>query len=78
MGHPILQAECGRALPPFAPELNSTEIVWKYLSGNKLYNLLRNAYDTIVQGYKRARDFLITEPNRIRSIRTRDWACVTL
>jgi putative transposase len=54
------------------------EYVWEYLRANKLCNLVWNTYETIVQACKRAWDFLITDPDRIRSIGTRGWACVDL
>jgi hypothetical protein len=37
-----------------------------------------NTYENIVQACKRAWDFLITDPDRIRWIGTRGWACVNL
>jgi transposase len=65
-------------LPPYAPELNPMENVWEYLRANKLCNLVWDSYEAIVPACKRAWDFLITDPDRIRSIGTRDWACVSL
>jgi hypothetical protein len=65
-------------LPPYAPELNSMENVWEYLRSNKLCALVWNSYDDILAACKRAWDFLITDPDRIRSIGTRDWACVNV
>ena len=66
------------ALPPYAPELNPMENVWEYLRANKLCNLVWDTYESVVQACKRAWDFLITDPDRIRSIGTRGWACVNL
>ena len=65
-------------LPPYAPELNPMENVWEYLRANKLCSLVWDTYETIVQACKRAWDFLIADPDRIRSIGTRGWACVNL
>ena len=65
-------------LPPYAPELNPMENVWAYLRANKLCNLVWDSYEAIVQVCKQAWDFLITDPARIRSIGTREWACVSL
>lgn len=65
-------------LPPYAPELNPMENVWEYLRANKLCSLVWDSYETIVQACKRAWDFLITDPGRICSIGTREWACVSL
>jgi hypothetical protein len=61
------------ALPPYAPELNPMEKVWEYLRGNKLCSLVWSPYEVIVRACQRAWDFLITAPDRIRSIGTRDW-----
>jgi DDE superfamily endonuclease len=66
------------SLPPYAPELNPMETVWEYLRSNKLCASVWNSYDAILAACKRAWDFLITDPARIKSIGTRDWACVNL
>ena len=65
-------------LPPYAPELNSMENVWEYLRGNKLSRLVWESYDAIVAACKEGWDFLINDPDRIRSIGHRDWACVNV
>jgi hypothetical protein len=65
-------------LPAYAPELNPMENVWDYLRSNKLCGLVWNSYDAIVQACKMGWDFLINDPDRIRSIGTRQWACVSL
>jgi transposase len=64
------------SLPPYSPELNSMENVWYYLRANKLSLLVWDSYDAIVAACKQAWDFLINDPERIRSIGTRSWACV--
>ena len=63
-------------LPPYSPELNPMENVWEYLRANKLCSLVWDTYDAIVAACKAAWDFLIQDPDRIRSIGQRDWACV--
>lgn len=63
-------------LPPYAPELNPMENVWEYLRANKLCNLVWDSYEAIVAACKAAWDFLIQDPDRIRSIGQRKWACV--
>jgi hypothetical protein len=65
-------------LPPYTPELNPMENVWEYLRANKLCSRVWHTFEAIVQACKRGGDFLITDPDRIRSIGTRDWACVIL
>jgi hypothetical protein len=64
-------------LPPYSPELNSMENVWEYLRGNKLCARVWDTYEAIVQACKDAWNFLIDDPDRIRSIGTREWACVS-
>lgn len=64
------------ALPPYSPELNSMENVWYYLRANKLSLLVWGGYDAIVAACKDAWHFLISDPDRIRSIGTRAWACI--
>jgi len=65
-------------LPPYSPELNSMENVWQYLRGNKLCARVWDTYEVIVQACKEAWNFLINDPDRIRSIGTREWACVSV
>jgi hypothetical protein len=65
-------------LPPYSPELNPMENVWAYLRANKLCSLVWNSYDAIVDACVTAWKFLINDPERIRSIGVRDWACVNI
>ncbi len=65
-------------LPPYAPELNPMEHVWDYLRGNTLCGVFWNSYEAIVQACKKAWHFLVNDPDRIRCIGTREWACVSL
>ena len=65
-------------IPPYSPELNPMENVWDYLRGNQLSHKIWDTYDDIVQACAKAWRFLINEPDRIRSIAHRDWACVSL
>jgi hypothetical protein len=64
-------------LPPYAPELNPVENVWEYLRANKLCGLIWDTYDQIVEACRSAWDFLISDPDRIRSIGMRQWASVS-
>src|SRR5215217_8160932 len=63
-------------LPADSPELNPMENVWGFLRGNKLSALVWDTYEAIVDACVSAWHFLIGDPERIRSIGTRDWACV--
>lgn len=65
-------------LPPYSPELNPMENVWQYLRANTLCALVWENYEAIVDACATAWHFLINDPNRIRSIGTRKWACVSL
>jgi hypothetical protein len=65
-------------LPSFAPELNPMENVWEYLRGDKLRRLVWDRCDAIVTACKEGWEFLINDPDRIRSIGLRDWACVNV
>jgi len=63
-------------LPAYAPELNPMENVWEYLRANKLCSRVWDTYEAIVAACKAGWDFLIQDPDRIRSIGQREWACV--
>ena len=65
-------------LPAYAPELNPMENVWEYLRANKLSRLVWDSYEAIVSACKNAWNFLINDPDRIRSIGTRAWAWVNV
>lgn len=66
------------SLPPYSPELNPMENVWHYLRENILCSRIWDTYDDIVDACSTAWRFLIDDPNRIRSIGNRKWACVSL
>ena len=66
------------ALPPYSPELNPMETVWEYLRANKLCALVWDTYEDIIAACKSAWQFLIDDPDRVRSIGTREWACVSV
>src|ERR671928_1805073 len=65
-------------LPSYSPELNPMENVWEYLRANRLCALVWDSYEAIVAACRTAWHFLINDPERIRSIGTREWACVSL
>jgi len=64
--------------PPYCPELNPMENVWAYLRANKLCARVWDSYDDILEACRNAWLFLINDPDRIRSIGTRNWATVSL
>ncbi len=64
-------------LPPYSPELNPVENVWAFLRGNKLSNRVFNNYEAIVDACCAAWNWLIAQPERIASIGSREWACVS-
>jgi len=63
-------------LPPYAPELNPTENIWEYLRANALSNRVWDTYDAILAACCDAWNALITKPDVITSIGTRQWAQV--
>lgn len=65
-------------LPPYAPELNPMENVWDYLRQNKLCARVWHTYDDILDACQSAWRFLTNDPQRIRSIGSRRWACVSI
>jgi hypothetical protein len=65
-------------LPPYAAELNPMKNVWEYLRANKLSAFVWDTFDAIINAGLAAWDFLINDPDRIRSLGTRDWARVNV
>ena len=59
-------------------ELNPTENVWHYLRANKLSARVRDSFDAIVQASAEAWNWFAADPDRIKSIGTRDWATVNI
>ena len=60
-------------LPPYSPELNPVENVWDYLRDNKLSNSVFDTYDTIVDRCRIAWNWLMDQPDRIRSVAAAPW-----
>jgi hypothetical protein len=65
-------------LPSYSPELNPMENVWEHLRANRLCARVWDSYEAIVEACRTAWNFLLNDPERIRSIGTREWACVSL
>jgi transposase len=65
-------------LPPYSPELNTRENVWEYLRQNQLANRVFESYEEIVEACCKACNNLMAQPDRIRSIGSRDYAAVSL
>ena len=64
------------SLPPYSPELNPRENVWDCLRQNKLCPRVWASFEQILNACQSAWRFLISDPDRIQSIGTRQWACV--
>ena len=64
-------------LPPYSPELNPVETVWAYLRSNTLSNRVFDTYDDVATACCNAWNWLAAQPDRITSIGTRAWACVS-
>lgn len=61
-------------IPPKSPELNPAENIWQYMRQNWLSNRVFDDYDAIIEAGCKAWNRLITMPDVIESIATRDWA----
>ena len=64
-------------LPPYSPELNPMENVWECLREQAMPPGL-GQYEAILQACREAWNFLIEDPDRIRTIGARSWACVSV
>ena len=61
-------------LPPYSPELNPVENIWRFLRQNHLANRIFDHYDAIVDACCNAWNALTAAPDTIRSIAKRPWA----
>ena len=61
-------------IPPYSPELNPVENIWEFLRGNKLAIQVWDDYEAIVSSCCDAWKWLMSMPERIRSIASRQWA----
>lgn len=61
-------------LPPYAPELNPVENIWAYLRANRLAISVFDTYDDIIRRCCEAWNFFANDPERVRSIASRDYA----
>ena len=61
-------------LPPRSPELNPAENVWQFMRQNWLSNRVFQSYDDILEHCCFAWNQLTSQPWKIMSIGTRDWA----
>ena len=62
------------ALPPRSPELNPVENVWQFMRENWLSNRVFQSYEDILDHCCHAWNNLVSQPARIASIGTREWA----
>ena len=65
-------------LPPYAPELNSTENLGEYLRSNWLSHCVWDTYEAILDACCDAWNVLMAKSEVITSIGTRDWAQVKI
>ena len=61
-------------LPPRSPELNPQENVWQFLRQRFLSNRVFDNYDAILEALCDAWNRLIDDPQRIKTIGSRQWA----
>jgi transposase len=65
-------------LPPYSPELNLMENVRDYLRADKLSAGVWDSYDETLAACADAWNWFTSDPKRIRSIGTREWATVNV
>jgi DDE superfamily endonuclease len=64
--------------PAYSPELNPMENVWEFLRANTLSARVWDSYEAIMEACADAWNWFVDDPDRIRSIGTRDWATVNV
>jgi transposase len=60
-------------LPPYSPELNPVEMIWRYLRQHYLSNRQYRDHDALFEAGGKAWNALGDEPNRIQSICLFPW-----
>jgi transposase len=63
-------------LPPYSPELNTMENIWAFLRGNRLCGKIWKTSSDIMDACADAWNWLVSQPERITSIGTREWMVV--
>lgn len=63
-------------LPAYSPELNPQENVWEYLKNNFLSNVVFRDLEHVTDACCEAWLALCAEVGRIKSIGSREWACI--
>lgn len=61
-------------LPPYSPELNPQENIWRYLKDTFLSNRVFSSIEDIIDACTEAWNALANSPELIASIASRDWA----
>jgi DDE superfamily endonuclease len=61
-------------LPPYSPELNGIERLWRYLKDRHLSNRVLADLAAVVDACCAARNAVAAEPGRIRSLCSEPWA----
>ena len=65
-------------LPPYSPELNPMETVFRYPRDNRLANRVFADVAAVAEACRKAWEWFATAPNRIASIMRRKWAIAPL
>jgi transposase len=63
-------------LPPYSPELNAIERLWRYLKDTHLSNRVFTDLAAVIDACCEAWNAVIAETDRVRSICSETWACV--
>ena len=63
-------------LPSYSPELNTMENIWAFLRGNRLCGKIWKTSTDIINDCADAWNWLVSQPERITSIGTREWMVV--
>jgi len=64
-------------LPPYSPELNPIEHVWRWLHQHHLANRCFNGYEDNVNCICIAWNDFVSDVKRVKKIGTRDWMNLT-
>lgn len=65
-------------LPPYSPQLNPVEIIWREIRKGFFHNLVFNSIDAVEDRLFEALTYMLNNPETVKSISSFDWIVTSL